>query len=414
LNLDLLIKKVVDIADIESGNLRYTGNDVNFLNNVEAILNQELIKDSNLLNKFNELRYYSEIFGIPNFFLILKKMKEKTIEPTYFELKNEVIKYVTEIKQKPIIKFELYYLVNINFVDTYKFTVNDVDIEFIIDNTKINSIITNVIEKVPNLIKIPGFKYALIKFTIRARHVNFAEKKCTQLIYYLLGILTLIKYFGSRKITYGGKPKPLSPSQLIYIFVFNNDLYSSYYYFLDHYEIDQITTIENINKDDLFDLNEFIKLISANNNAIELLFIKSLSNYFAGLTEKEIEYSFLKLWTALELIVCLNSSCKFKIIRQRLKTFISDDLEKRWVDRLIDIRNNYVHIGGYTNIAQQDRNKLKLIYEHFFIFIIDQLKQLDPSQIEFILDNADKSDEELLKTIKLINLILKIKEKDKK
>jgi len=417
-NINDIIKKVLDagnIIDRQDGEktIEYSDKNLFILEDLLPIINDVLCKNTNLDNKLKTLRYSNKMPNLINLFL---KMKLENTN-TYDTLEKYVLEELDKIsKDHPMNKYDLYYLVNIDNLPTIKFKFKDFNIEFISDKSKMSKIIGRCPDDLFKYkIEKPAVNYSIINIVVHSRTATFAEYMCTEVISFILGLLFLIKYYHKTKRTYVGEIKPLSMIKLIYVFVFKNNIYEINYQYQNRSTIKLINNSEDITLENINLIKKMLRKINKLETNQKNYFESSISNYFVGLSEQDLDYSYFKLWVGLELLVNFNKKGKdidYKTLGKRLKAIYKDKYIHSTIDRLVDLRHNYVHTSAYRKITENDRNWLKLVYEGLFYYIYYSLPKYSLDDIAFVLDNFNYSSKELENNKKLVSIILKMKKKE--
>ncbi len=142
-------------------------------------------------------------------------------------------------------------------------------------------------------------KYQYAKVSVWSRNKEYAKRKATRYVNLLLDFISYDKTFKRPTNRLWGPSKPLFELELIYIFIFKNNVYSTNCYFED-------TSIAT----EFYDLDDYniknLKLMLTQFNSAYLktqdIINNSMKQYHLGLKEKVISSSFLSFWTSLEIL----------------------------------------------------------------------------------------------------------------
>jgi hypothetical protein len=412
-DLDSLIEEILNLGVLHTnakGETKIVFHNTNALrlDNLLPLLQKELSKQNELPAKLSSLRFS---YNFPKLFSIFEKMKIND-ESSFEIFKLYLLEELNSIKQNnPCKKYNLYFLANIKNLKPMKFKYGSNNIEFL-SLKKSNKILKRLPENKKYYFQKPSSDYSIIKIDCFARSDSFAKTESTNLLLFLLGLLLLIMYDGKDKRHFGGLVKPISELKLFYIFIFCENQFKNLFYFLDK------TFVKSVSKSEFFDDNILEKFKSIKKHILKFdvriknYFEKSIQNYFEGVIQDDLEISYIKLWIAIEKLVSFNKRISYKLIKKRLKAIYKKDLDRSYVDRLVDLRHNYVHQGDSVNITQIDRNRLKSLCEDLFYFIYNSLcSKYTFEEIELALDNLNLDVDQLKSNLKVIRKIMKLKEK---
>lgn len=409
---DQILKKILDSMTITpEGVIQWHGFHGTEYNRHLSLLLSNLMLDNKFQSRLNNLRYYltseNDIFFGSELTSIFKMMKQEN-KFSFNEFKEKLNYLLDKIEKdsKPA-KYDLYYPINIKTEEkTEIIKFRDVQIELkkfeeiknIFEDTKLKESFKD---------KLTKFKYEYIKVTILARNQNYAEQVATKYANLIVGIIAYFQNYRHAPVTIIGIPKELTELKLNYIFAFKEGGYSGHYYFDDKSDERKIY---QLNKQDVTNLNDFIKMFNTADKKIQEIVYKSMSSYYLGLTERRVNISFFNFWIALEIISLKKKGIPHIEIIRRLKSILINltPLEEHKIDKLYSIRNNLVHDGSY-NISQYDRNLLKIYVEIMIEFFMYRLSKFNTQEIQSIFNFLQKDDKTLEKSKKLIDFIIELR-----
>ncbi len=410
---DEIVRNILDSMSVTSeGNIEWYNFQSLKYNHYSLLLLSDLMLDNKFRSRLNALRYYftsgnDTYWGI-ELTSVFKQMKMEN-KSTFIDFKQNLDSLLQNIEEssRPV-KYELYYPLNIktnNKIESIKF--RDIQIE-IKDYEEVKNILENpALEKELDSERLTKSKYKYIKVTLWSRNQNYAEQVATKYANLILGFIAYSQNYGHALIAIVGIPKELTRLKLNYIFAFKEESYSGYYYFED--KSDNRETY-NLSDDDIRNLNTFVKQFNQANKKKQEVLFKTISLYYSGLTEKEINYSFLNFWKSLEFITLKKKGTPHLEITRRLKSIIKNltPLDEYIIDRIYSLRNNLIHDGAY-DISQYDRNLLKTYTEGMIKFFMFQLSKYEIQEIQTIFQFLQKDKVTLTKSKDLLDFVIKLK-----
>jgi len=412
---DEILKKILDSSTvIDSKVIKLP--DPRFIeyNRYLILLLSDLMQDQNFQKRLNKLRYYfglgKDVFLGSELNSIFKEMKQES-KNSYDDFKEKLESLLNKIEKdlKPVM-YELYYPINLKTdgqIDIIKF--RDIQIEIKSYEELKVLLEDNSLKEDLKLEKFTKSKYKYIKVTIWARNKYYAEKVSTRYVDVILGLIAFYLNCGREYITIWGNIKELTELKLNHIFVFKEGTYSGYYYSDDKRDDKKVY---DLNKAAIGKLNELFNNVKPN---IQEILSKAISWYYNGLTAKDINYSFLNFWTALEIITLKKKGIPHIEIVKRLKSALITlinitKLDEHKIDRIYSLRNNLVH-GESSNINEFDRNLLKVYVEHMIEFFIFRLIKYDIEEIRMIFQLMQKDNITLEKSKDLTDFVISLRKK---
>jgi len=416
---DELLKKILDSFTVKGNSIvRGLPQGFGFERN-RAVLISELMSDDNIKKRLNDMKYYCNsddgIFGGDEVDKVLKKMKVKG-EYEYKKFLNQLGDNLDKIKRDKIISnYDLYFPINMK---------SEKDLEPI----KFKDVVINIVnyEAIKRLFKVRKHSnlsrdvnfmrnknsYMYIHVPIKARNIIYARDIATQYIRLVLGLIVYSQNYMRETITMMSFPKQLSELKLSYIFLDVNKELKKCGYFRDY---SAFRKIYELNKIDITNLNNFIKCFNEAKKEIREIMFKATDSYYEGMVEARTSNSYLNLWTALEILCLKNKKVTEIEVIKRLKAILIglSKLEDYKIDRLYTLRNNLIH-NAEDNITQYDKNLLKVYVEIMFKFFIFNLSKFDRNSISSIFGYLQKNSGRLKSEKKLIDYIIKLREKNAK
>lgn len=145
----------------------------------------------------------------------------------------------------------------------------------------------------------------------------------------------------------------------------------------------------------------------------ELLFY-CLDIYFEAIVDRQLEFSFLKFWIIIEVILKQGGRRTDKSIIDLLTKLTKQIIDDKQLAKMIPIlykkRNVLVHEFKKNYITQMDRNLAKIIAERLIWIVLDPpVKVHDLNELRVLIDNLVYSKEELQKRIEILSKILNAK-----
>jgi len=384
--VDSLIKTILDsIIITDEGTVQWKGAERIFTIQRDIdILISFLQEKTDFLRKLKTKRYSfspesSLLYGFEfvDIFKSLKSDKRTSFEEFKIEFNNKI----NEIAKIPQKEFTLIYPLNFEFVKNVDFEINKDKIE-IISFEDFTTRFLDIQQKIQEA-KADGdikteFRFRLLKgvcnkkfsfFVIKvyARNDFFAIEYATERLSYVLGLLTLAKYFRHASITIAGRATKLSKLSLSKVLIFEK---TELINFADFNE--QIVSFEEIDEDNIGTFSEILE--SYNNikypSIVEIL-ESALTSYYEASIDEYMAYSFLKYWICIEFCLLKSEGITENEIIKRLKSMVipEDEYLKFRLDWLYKKRNNLVHKLD-MNISQNERNLAKSISEALINFLL--------------------------------------------
>lgn len=418
---DSMLEEILDsMIVLEEGTIEFKEMPPLKYNMNLSILLSEIMLDNQFQRKLNKIRYFftseNDVCLGTELNSIFKELKESD-EHSFDKFKEKLEVQLEKIKKDVKTQiFNLYYPVNIKTdeeITQFNFRKFGIELK-IVDYEDIKQLLNSkdVLEKFDGYVNFQKAKCKYIHVTIRARNEIYAQQIATEYVNLILGFLAFSHHYGKGKITIMGIPKPLTQLRLKYIFIFSEDRFLNYYYFGDKSDFKKIYELR---KEDIKNLNIFINNFNTANKRVKKIILGAISSYYQGLLEREINHSYLYLWTALEIICLKNKGVPHAEIIKRLKSILinSTPLQEHKLDRLYSLRNNLIHNADYNHITQYDRYLLKMYAEAIISFFIFHLaNKYNVSQINTIFHFLRKSNEELRNSGELIDFVIKLREGD--
>jgi hypothetical protein len=141
---------------------------------------------------------------------------------------------------------------------------------------------------------------------------------------------------------------------------------------------------------------------------------KILATYYRGLTDKNIDYSFLSFWRIIELGILKEKSQRHWEIVKILKSLLIE-LKRRTkykIDRFYNLRNDFVH-DGTADINEYDRNGMKSFAQMIINLFVNTLYNYNTEEIKlfyYYVRRKDNIIQHLKMAKKIDSLIKKAKE----
>ena len=185
---------------------------------------------------------------------------------------------------------------------------------------------------------------------------QYAVMKSKELYEFILG---LIGFYETCNVGLPimGYPKPISKLTYHYdIPVFGNKKFIQSFKYT--WTCERKTGEIKLNKYQVEKINVDVKRVSESEKR-ELIF-NLYTAYWKGITETNVDWSFLSFWRVIEFGMLHDPSKKHFEIIQKLKALIKElkPSTECKIDRFYNLRNNFVH--GTAYISECDRNSLKL------------------------------------------------------
>jgi hypothetical protein len=374
--------------------------------------------DDSFERKLNGIRYH---FGSDNnpffgneFNSIFRDLKSEA-NPSFNLFKQKLDAELERIKiNVKVRKFDLYYPVNIQTgkkIDILKF--KDASIQILDYSDVKEKLESDELSEALKFEKFTKSRYKYVNVTTWARNKEYAQVRSTKYVEVILGFIALSQNFGSTSLTLFGTPEPLTQVKLRYVFVFSSGSFNGYYYFQDRTDANKFYELTDR---DVKNLNELLDQFNNVNGQMQEIIYKGLSSYYAGLLDNNLSYSYLNLWTALEVISLKSKNLSHAELIKRVKATRLEltSLESHQIDRLYSLRNNLVH-SGYSKITQYDRNLLKAYVESMIIFFMFDLTKYNIDEINQIFQFLQKDDKTLVESKKLIDFVVGLRnQKNKK
>ena len=362
--VDEAIKRICsEIIVTSSGSIRIEGFKDDILTDEENVILAELNKDKefNFQKLQEKARFYywfeRDLFSLVFPLVFYAKLKKEN-NMTYKRLKELIVEDLKRIKKQKSKEYDVYFPINIKTeTKIRKFRINDIEVDFTNNKSIISEILKNEKVKQEFLIN-KNFSFSkviLCKVSLKARNHNYAIKKADEIYTFLLGIIGFYETYWKSPRTLIGIPKPISKLNQSYIFVFENKKYNTFLYYKTKEEKLQIVKLK---KDYVKAINNTIRKVVKSKQR-ELLF-KLFTAYFRGLTDRNVDYSFLSFWRVMELGILKEPSQKHQEIIEILKSLIIE-LKYRIkykIERFYQLRNDFVH-EGIADINEYDRNGMK-------------------------------------------------------
>ena len=325
----------------------------------ENVVLMELNKDEEF--NFKRLQdsakfYYAFQRDIPLvFYRVYDKLKKEN-NTTYGRMKELIKEDLENIKKREVKSYVLYFPTNVKPESNIaKFRLDGCEIDFV--DSKILSENEEVKQekKIHKNFTLP--KGVVFEISLEGRNVQYVVMKSKELYEFILGLIGFYDAYNAGFPMFMGDPKPIS--ELIHhynVFVFEN---KKFIQLVKHNQNANVEIAEiKLNKYQVEKINVDVKRVIESEKR-ELLF-NLYTAYWKGITETNVDWSFLSFWRVIEFGMLHGPSKKHFEIIQKLKALIKElkPSTRYKIDRFYNLRNDFVH--GTAYISECDRNSLKL------------------------------------------------------
>ena len=249
------------------------------------------------------------------------------------------------------------------------------------------SICQSLPEKILNEIKNPDYsnffrcREIILKFEMAARDSYFPIEALDKKIHALIGAWAFSNHVGGDTTVWRSDSRNMS---------IESDPMEDHFIIVKSNKIIHPLTEPSISSDEKFwtgkklwrkvkhgNLKCILDSLSKKNSGIGEVFETSLGLYFEAISEKRLEFSFLKFWIVTERILKQGVERSDRWICRFLKKLIKERHMERVVDCLYKKRNDIVHEFQLYYISQHDRNLAKEIAETAILILINLPSKID-------------------------------------
>ena len=384
-HVDEAIKKICSEIKIENGGrVKLEGPRSFTLKDQENIVLTELNKDQEF--NFKKLQNYTKFYYVLKdnfpliFFELYGKIKSNN-DISYKGLKKEINKQFRKFKKRKIRNYDLYFPINIKPEKKLsKFQFKDISVDFTNDEKIISKIRSD--ERTNQALhsnkNFSIHKTVLCKISLKGRNHEYAIQKGEKLFNYVMGVIGYFETRWSYPLTIIGFTNPISKLNAYCFFIFEDKRYETLYWYNTRENKSQILELKEVAVKDINStLSKCIK-----SKQQELLF-ELFTQFYLGVTNKDVDYSFLAFWRVVELGIMKEPNQKQKELVEILES-VTLELEhttKYNLQRFYNLRNDFVH-KGIADINQNDRNGIKSFAGMIIAIYIKTLRNYNKEEIK--------------------------------